>query len=104
MKKLIGSTIILLIILYYLTLIEPTAKTINGMVLGERVSVYGNVTSVVRMDKLTLFSVKDATGEIKGIIMQEVNIRIGDRINIWAKVEEYEGELELKAFKVISLD
>lgn len=70
--------------------------------MGKIVYVQGNVTKATYTETVTIFDIKDRTGDITVVAFDKMNetIHKGDEIRIFGKVDTYKNELEVIADKI----
>lgn len=95
MKKLIPA-IILLLITYSLTLIEPPLKKINETRTGDYVRLRGKIIEAFKPKRITILNLSDGTGSIKVIFFDKVAAWKGMKAEIKGRVADYKDEKELK--------
>jgi RecG-like helicase len=103
MKKLL-PVIILLIIIHLTTIAPAPLKKINKLQIGERVRISGLVEECFKPERLTILNLSDETGSIKVIFFKEVSAWKGMKAEITGRIDEYEGERELKGVKIKLID
>ena len=96
------SGIFILIIIS--NIIEPKLSKINDIDrenIEEFVKIRGDIIKVRNIGNITLLDIKDETGEINGIIYENVNIMMENNTETIGKVINYENELEIEIRKII---
>ncbi len=98
--------VLLLIVIAWAT--SPELVSISSLQdsLGKTVVVQGAVTKFNVRAKVTFISLKDASGATTAVLFDMPNDYLdkGDIVNITGKVEEYKGDLELVASRVVCVD
>ena len=78
-------------------------KEITNQHLNKNIKVQATLTQIKTIDKLTILTLKDATGEITATTFQPINIEQNTKLIIEAKVTEYKETLQLQANKIITI-
>lgn len=95
--------IALLTILYLITLNEGPNKKINETNIGDYLTIEGNVSTQLILERTTIINLTDNTGSIKTIFFDKINIP-GKEVKITGRIKEYQGEKELIGVKIKSLN
>ena len=100
------SLIGILILLFLSETIEPRLVTISSLSnkdLNKKVKISGEILEIENKEGFQIISIKDQTGEISIIANTQLQIsEIKKNITIVGLVQEYEGNIQISADKILS--
>ena len=77
-----------------------TISAIDTSLIDKQVTLTGEITKVTKTQEVTIINLKDQTGQIKGVLFSQVNLKTNQKIELQGIVKEYQGALEIQAQKV----
>lgn len=99
--SLIGIFVILLIVQNY-EVPNYDVSEIDKTILGEMVSVKGNINGITETPGLYILNLADSTGEITVVVFKEDELDIveGESLEVEGEVTEYKNEVEIIAKEI----
>lgn len=103
---LICSIIGVFVIFIFADKLDPSLISISDIsssFIDQSVKFEGKVTSVINNPSVSILDVKDDNGSIKVVAFDnDFELREGQVVEIFGKVTEYKGVLEVEAKKIVS--
>ena len=96
-----------IILLMTLMLVEEPEKLkierLNQEILNKKVSVFGEVVKIRNYSEFQIITISDLTGKIDVFSEKTPPLKIGQKIKVDGKVEEYENRVQIRSIKICSL-
>ncbi len=89
------TIVLLLILLYVISLIEPKQGTTNS---SEYVKISGVVNKSYSFERLTILYLENESNKI--VVFKHLNVKKGDYVIIYGRSDIYKGEKEFIGYKV----
>jgi|GEM_PF-4417704 RecJ-like exonuclease len=102
--SLIVSFIGIIVLLVLSQFVEPktiSIKEVDETIIGQTISIYGNITSVRNFENIELLSVEslEDTSRITVVVFEKADISEGIA-KITGKVKEYNNQIEIEAAEI----
>ena len=102
-----GVSVTGIIILITLMIIgEPQKMKITELDSGDlnkKVSVFGEIIKIRNYSKFQIITISDLTGKIDVFSEKTPPLKIGQKIKVDGKVEEYENRVQIRSIKICPL-